>query len=90
MTTALPRIEIDLTQLPDELMIMSLTHPSIPSWLVMRRRAVVTTVCDVCQDLVHGRDDAYYESGRPHPAHAGCWFIQLTARPIRVVSVRYR
>jgi hypothetical protein len=90
MTTALPKLNLNLTTLPSELMIHSITHPSVPSWLVMRRRAVVTTVCDICGDLVSGQEDAYYETGRPHPAHAGCWFIQLTARPVRVISVRYR
>lgn len=92
MTTvaiALPKIEIDLTLLPDELTVRSLTHTSMPSWPVIRRLAIITTVCDICGDLVHSHDRAYYESGRPHPAHAGCWFIQLTARPIRVVDVRY-
>lgn len=89
MTTALPKIALDLSVLPDELMIRSMTHPSVPTWLAVRRRAVVTTVCDICGDLVHSHESAYYETGRPHPAHAGCWFIQLTARPVRVMSVRY-
>jgi len=90
VTTALPKIQLDLDILPDELTVQSISYPDIPSWLVMRSRAHVTTICDICGDVVSSREELYYESGRPHPAHPGCWFIQLTARPIRVVSVTYR
>ena len=90
MTTALPKIDLDESIVPDELMLVSTDAPDLPSWLVQRLRAHVVTMCDVCHELIGSHDHVYYEMGRAHPAHVGCWITQLTARPIRVLSVRYR
>lgn len=90
MTTTLPKIHLDEDALPDELMLVSIAAPDTPSWLVQRLRAHVVTTCNVCQELIGSHDRVYYEVGFDHPSHAVCWITQLTARPVRVLSVRYR
>jgi hypothetical protein len=90
MTSALPKIDLDVTLLPDELTLVSLTNRDVPSWLVQKLRTHVSTQCGICGELLGSHEYAYYELNRPHAAHVSCWIIQLTARPVRVTKVWYR
>lgn len=89
MTTAVPKINLDTSILPDELTLVSTEDREIPSWLAQRMPTFVPTYCGICHEVAPVGDSVYYEGGRPHAAHAACWLIQLTARPVRVTSVHY-
>jgi hypothetical protein len=90
MTTFVPRLDVNADNAPDELMLASIRDREIPTWLVQRLVTHVTTQCGICRELIGSRDRAYYEQGEDHPAHVDCWLLQLTARPVRVVSIKYR
>lgn len=89
MTTALPKLNIDLDLLPDELTLVSLEDREIPSWLVWSYTTWQLTFCDICHEFIGQYEMVYCEPQRHHPAHQLCWITQLPARPVRVVSVRY-
>lgn len=90
MTMTTPRLNIDPDFMPDEMMLVSTRSREVPSWLVQRYKPCVTTVCDICAELIYSREYAVYERGCSHPAHPACWLVQLTARPVRIISVSYR
>src|SRR5262245_47997088 len=88
-THNMPHLDIDPTLAPDELTLISLIDRDEPSWLVWSYTAFVMTICDVCHEFIGRRETVYFEPERYHPAHITCWLTQLTARPVRVVKVRY-
>lgn len=90
MTTTVPRLNVSDHGAPDELMLASELDRDVPTWLVQLLVTHVTTVCDACHELIDHRERAYYENGVLHPTHVKCWLVQLTARPVRIVSVKYR
>jgi hypothetical protein len=89
MTTALPQLDVVTSWVPDELTLVSTTDRELPSWLAQRMTAFVPTYCGICHEVEQPHESVYYESGRGHAAHVGCWLVQLTARPVRVLGVRY-
>lgn len=90
MTTTVPPLDLDTTDVPDELTLGSTEDREIPSWLAMLMTAYLPTYCGICHEVAPVGSSVYYEGGRPHPAHVECWLIQLTARPVRVLAVHYR